>query len=447
MPLSVLAALVGFFRERPAAPRLTDPARIAREYRRWRARMLFGSTAGYGLYYFTRKNISVALPLLGARGHSNSTLGLIGSLHYVAYAVGKLGFGLLADRVDPRRFMTVGLALSGLCCLGFGLSSSALAFGLFWCWNGVFQSTGVPCAKICTRWFSVSERGTKWAIWNISHQAGGGAVLVLAGQLATRFGWRGTFIGPALIALGGAIFCAVILRDRPEAMGLPPVDVYRNDPEVPAAAGAAVEPARSFGRLLVERVLLNPRLLLLALGSMCVYVVRFGTLDWAPKYLVEVKHHAIDQAGWVSSLIEFVGVPGMLLAGWISDRFFAARRAPISVVYLLLLGLATYGFHRVPVGHAWLDAAAVGAIGFFTYGPQMLLAGVGAADVCGAEVAAAAVGVTGLMSYVGAMLSSLLTGRLIDSHGWGAAFALWIGCALLGALLVAPLWRSRGRRR
>ena len=31
--------------------------------------------------------------------------------------------------------------------------------------------------------------------------------------------------------------------------------------------------------------------------------------------------------------------------------------------------------------------------------------------------------------------------------GWGGAFALWIGCSLLGALLILPLWRSRGRTR
>jgi len=297
------------------------------------------------------------------------------------------------------------------------------------------------------RWFSVSERGTKWALWNISHQAGGGVILVLAGLFAAHFGWRGAFLGPALLCLGGALFILAFLRDRPEELGLPPIAEYRNDPEVRGRESSQVEAGMSFARLVVRRVLLNPQLMLVACGSMCVYVVRYGTLDWAPKFLAEVKHQPIEWAGGLSSLIEFVGIPGMLLAGWISDRYFDARRAPVCLFYLLLLAGATLLFYFVPSQDRTLAAVAVGAIGFFTYGPQMLLAGVAPADTCGHEVASAAVGVTGLMSYAGAVAASLGTGALVDRYGWRGGFALWIACALLGAVLMLPLWRLRGRSR
>jgi sugar phosphate permease len=443
-----LHALIEFFRERPAAPPLEDPGEVDRRYRRLRTRMLWGSIVAYGLYYFTRKNISVALPLLSRDlGYSNRQLGVLGSLLYVSYAVSKASFGLLADRVDPRRFMTVGLTLSALINICFGLSTALFTLGAFWFVNGIFHATGAPpSAKICVRWFSVSERGTKWGLWNISHQAGGGLILVIAGAFASLFGWRAAFLGPALICIAGALFILLVLRDRPESLGLPPIEVYRDDPEIEEGKKQGAE-ASSFSRLFVRRVLLNPQLLLIALGSMCVYVVRYGTLDWTTKYLVEVKGQKIARAGPISSLIEFVGIPGMLLAGLISDRFFDARRAPICVFYMLGLAAACGGFYFVPGGHDLLDAVAVSAIGFFTYGPQMLLAGVAAADACGAQVAAAAVGITGLMSYIGAIISSLGTGVLIDSYGWGGAFLLWIGCSVIGALLILPLWRTRGRTR
>jgi sugar phosphate permease len=51
------------------------------------------------------------------------------------------------------------------------------------------------------------------------------------------------------------------------------------------------------------------------------------------------------------------------------------------------------------------------------------------------------------MSYIGAIISSLGTGTLIDRHGWGAAFTLWAAAALVGALILIPLWRQRGRTR
>lgn len=440
--------LIDFFRERPAVPPIADPAEVDRRYRRLRSRMLWGSIIAYGLYYFARKNISVALPLLSRDlGYTNKQLGVLGSLLYVSYAVSKASFGFLGDRVDPRRFMAVGLTISALLNIGFGLSTSLFALGAFWLLNGVFQATGAPpSAKICVRWYSVSERGTKWGLWNISHQAGGGLILVIAGGFASLFGWRGAFLGPALICIAGALFIALVIRDRPESLGLPPIELYRDDPEARGTDDSQVE-QQSFGSLVLRRVLLNPQLMLIALGSMCVYVVRYGTLDWTTKYLVEVKKQKIARASTISSLIEFVGIPGMLLAGLASDRLFDARRAPICVFYLLGLAAAVAAFYFVPGGHDVLDAVAVSAIGFFTYGPQMLLAGVAAADACGAQVAAAAVGITGLMSYIGAIISSLGTGVLIDRFGWGGAFALWIGCSLLGALLILPLWRSRGRTR
>ncbi len=440
--------LIDFFREPPAAKRIEDKAELDATYRHWRRRMLYSSLIAYGLFYFTRKNISVALPLLSEElGFTNSELGVLGSLLYISYAISKGCFGLVGDRVDPRRFMAVGLACSAVVNILFSLSTSLVAFGIFWFMNGMVQAMGAPpCAKICVRWFSISERGTKWGIWNISHQAGGGIILILAGFFARWFGWQAVFIGPAIICLLGVFFIVNRLRDRPEQLGLPPIEEYRDDPEV-AEGEMDEDEGLTYWQLVVRRVLTNPNLLLLATASMFLYIVRYGTLDWGTKYLVEVRGHDVAWAGALTSLVEFLGIPGMLLAGWLTDKVFGARRAPVCLISLVLLAAATTAFYYVPDGQPWLDAAALMAIGFFTYGPQMLLAGVAAADTCGARVAAAAVGVTGVFSYAGAIVSSIGTGYAVDTWGWGGGFSLWIGCALMGALLLVPLWNARGRQR
>lgn len=442
-----LRALVTFFRQPPAAEPLQDPAQVSSTYRLWRSRMLVSSLIGYGLFYFCRKNISVALPLLAEElGYSNIQLGVLGSLLYVSYAVAKGSFGLVCDRVDPRRFMAVGLGVSALLNLAFGSVTALWAFGLIWFLNGVVQAMGAPpCAKICARWFSVGERGTMWSIWNISHQAGGGIILVLAAWLAQVYGWRAAFWGPAAICLVGVGFIVWRLRDRPEQFGLPPIEVYRDDPE--HDEGSEEEQQLTFFQLVLRRVLTNRYLLLLALSSTCVYVVRYGTLDWATKYLVETKGMGVAAAGGLTSLIEFFGIPGMLLAGFVSDRLFDARRGPVCVISMAALAGSIVLLYLVPPGHPVLDGAALAAIGFFTYGPQCLLAGVAAADTCGAQVAAAAVGITGTFSYAGAIISSAGTGALVDRYGWAGGFSLWVGCALLCVLLLLPLWGSRGRRR
>lgn len=437
----MLRRILALFAEAPLVAPLADSELVAARYRRTRTRVLFGSMVAYGLFYFCRKNLSIALPLLSRDlGYSNVELGLLGSALYVTYGISKFGSGLLADRAHPRAFMLVGLLLSAAVNICFGLSSSLVVFAALWAVNGVLQSTGAPAsAKILATWFSAHERGTKTAIWNISHQGGGGLVLIVAGLFAAEFGWRGAFIGPALLAIVGGLLVARFLRDRPESEGLPPIEVYCHETQAHGDASEQTLPAR---QLIVRYVLCNRRVWLVALASCCTYVVRYGALDWSPKYLAEVRHVSIGGAGLLSSLLEIVGIPGALLCGWLSDRVFATRRAPVVLISLVLLAGSVLLLYLVPGGHPGLDALLLGCIGFFTYGPQMLLAGVSPVDVSSRRVAAAAVGFTGLVSYVGATVSSALTGVLLDTSGWAAAFHFWAAAALAGALLCIPLWRE-----
>ena len=246
-------------------------------------------------------------------------------------------------------------------------------------------------------------------------------------------------IVPALVALCGAFVVLPFLHDRPESHGLPPIEEWRPE-ESPAPSPDDHAPFRS---LVVWRVLLNPRVLTIAAASFCTYVVRYGALQWAPKYLMTVRGLDPAVAGRASSLLEFLGIPGALLCGWLSDRA-GGRRAPVVFASLVLLALSTWGLFRVPNGHAWLDLFFLGAIGFFTYGPQMLLAGVAPVDMSSKRVAAAAVGFTGFVSYFGASVSSYVTGRLPP---WEARFDFWAVTALVGALLCIPLWYAAPVRR
>jgi sugar phosphate permease len=85
------------FEPTPAAPViLTEPAEIQRTYRTWQWRVLVSSIIGYATFYFVRKNISVAMPIMEEDlGISKTGLGLFLSLHGVLYGVSKFGNGFL----------------------------------------------------------------------------------------------------------------------------------------------------------------------------------------------------------------------------------------------------------------------------------------------------------------------------------------------------------------
>ena len=417
-----------FLRAQPAsdAP-LTDPLEIEKSYSYWRVRTMVGMFVGYAIFYFCRKNLSAATPAMIAElGYSKTEIGSIWSCLYLTYGVSKMVNGVVGDRANPRYFMAIGLFLSALTNILFGMSSSLAVFGFFWALNGWFQGMGwPPCARLLTHWYSQNERGTYWGIWNTAHQIGGGLILVLGGYLTETWGWRSSFLIPSVIAILTSLFLVERLRDTPESLGLPPIEKYRND--LPASG-------LSKSKASFRTVIRNRKIWFLSLANFFVYLVRFGAMDWAPTFLVDVKHSSIGGATLKTAAFEFVGIAGALAAGWISDRVFKGRRAWVNVIYMVLLAFVVLEFWMIPEGYPVLDALALSAVGFLVYGPQMLV-GVAAADLGGKEAAASATGFTGLFGYLGSIVSGVGTGWVVDHWGWSGGFIFFFASALLGAAL------------
>jgi sugar phosphate permease len=251
---------------------MNSRAEIQDQFRYWRKRLLISTIAGYALFHFVRKNLSVAMPAM-EQGLSigKAQLGLFLTLHGVLYGVSRFANGFLADRVSARWLMPAGLALCGVLNLLFGVSSTVLALGLVWTFNGWFQGMGFPpCTRIMTHWFSPKELVTKMSVWNSSHSLGAGMVVVLCGYLVTH-NWRWCFYVPGVLALGGAALLAMALRDTPESMGLPPV------------AGILDGGGSAEGRGTSRLVFRNRYIWILSLGHFFVYVVRYVILDWGPR--------------------------------------------------------------------------------------------------------------------------------------------------------------------
>ena len=127
--------------------------------------------------------------------------------------------------------------------------------------------------------------------------------------------------------------------------------------------------------------------------------------SWGPKYLQESKGFTIGQSSQAGAAFEIVGIFGAYGAGWLSDRTFRGRRGPVSVIFMLLLTATVLGLLRVPAGNFPAMVGVFSLLGFFVYGPQLLVA-VAAADFATKQASATAVGLTGLFGYIGASVCS-----------------------------------------
>lgn len=423
----------------PSQEPLTDSAEINKKYRQWRWRMLYSLFIGYAVFYFVRKNLSAATPgLIDEFEFSKTQIGFLWSGLYLVYGFGKFANGLLGDRANPRYFMAIGLFFSALMNVFFGLSSSIVALGIFWTLNGWFQSMGwPPCARSLTHWYSTSERGTFWGLWNASHQIGGAVILALAGWLTAHYGWRSSFIVPAGIAFVIVFFLVYRLRDTPQSLGLPTIEDFKNEPAIYSANAKQL----TTKEILFEYVLNKRQIWFLALGNFFVYIVRYGAMDWAPTYLVETKGSDISSAAYKVAGFEVTGIVGAIAAGYISDKIFKGHRAPINILYMLLLAVSLYLFWQLPPGHSLREALILGLMGFLVYGPQMLV-GVAAADIATSRAAATATGFTGIGGYLGGIVSGVGAGWIVDNYGWDGGLIFFIACAVVGALCFLFTWRK-----
>lgn len=427
------------------APRITAESEVRATYRRFRVRQLVLTFIGYAVFYFVRKNIPVALPAMQRQlGVSRANLGLYLTLHDLLYGVSKFANGVLGDRVNARYFMATGLALSALTNVVFGSSTGLYILGAVWMLNGWFQGMGFPpCARVLSHWFSPRERGTKWGLWNTSHQVGAAGILVLAGYAIDRFGsWRAAFLLPAAIALGVSAMLAVMLRDTPGSLGLPPVEQYTG--EAPRTAHAPAEPhsPAEYRRVLREKVFGNPYIWLICVGNFFVYVARYAVLNWAPSYLQQARGVSVRGAGWMTAGFEVAGLVGSLAAGVATDRFLRGRRAPVCVAYMLAAIVLIYLFWRVPPGNTVSAAALLAAIGFAVYGPQFLV-GVMTADLVPKNAAAAAIGLTGIFGYTSGVISGYGLGWVVDHYGWDGGFRVLLACTVAGTVPFALVWNAR----
>src|SRR5687767_7580160 len=187
-----------FYAPPPPAPR-RGPEEISRLYPWYRWRALEATFIGYAMYYLVRNNLSVvALDVQNSLGYSKAMIGHILAITALSYGVSKFLMGSVSDRSDPRKFMAAGLLLSAICNFWFGASSNYNAHLALWALNGFVQGMGwPPCGRVMGHWFSESERGLTFSIWNTSHNVGGGIADWLAAWAVDTFGgWQYAFYVP-----------------------------------------------------------------------------------------------------------------------------------------------------------------------------------------------------------------------------------------------------------
>ena len=161
----------------------------SKKYTYWQWRTIVCLMIGYALFYFVRKNLSMAIPAMEAQlGISKVQLGIFMTLNGIIYGTSRFVNGYLVDRFSRRKIMSLGLLLSVIVNLVIAFSPQmngvmhlldtegkatlglVYLIGGLWLVNGYLQGMGVPpCVSLLSHWIRPKELPTKQAIWNTSH--------------------------------------------------------------------------------------------------------------------------------------------------------------------------------------------------------------------------------------------------------------------------------------
>ena len=443
--------ILKFFSTGADLPEMSDRAQVDNLFKKHRFRVMLAITLGYGLIYTCRLALGVVKkPLIDAGVFSPADLGLIGSALFYAYAIGKLTNGFLADHANMKRFLAFAFLMTALCNLAMGFVTTLWLAVVLWGLNGWFQSFGAPGGVVAmTHWFSNRERGRAYGVWSTAHSIGEGLTFLVVGVAVSLFGWRWGFWGPGIIGLATALGCFLLIQDRPATLGLPNVNDWKQD-----RYDQDNKPGMKSVLALQLSILKIPAIWVLCLASATTYITRYAINSWGILYLQEARGFSLPAAGTLLMTSTLAGIAGALAFGFISDKWFGARRPPANLLFgvLELAGLCLFFFgpSTMPVMILSMLLFGMGLTGLVTS-----LGGLFAVDIAPKRVAGAAMGVIGIFSYIGAAVQEHVSGNLIErgmqvvdgvrSYDFGPVIWFWIGSSVVSMLLAASLWRTRLR--
>jgi OPA family glycerol-3-phosphate transporter-like MFS transporter len=424
-------------------------------WKSWQVRTFVTIWLTYGSFYLCRANMSFALPGLGTEfGLSKTLLGLLGTCLFVMYSLGQFVNGQLGDKFGARKLVFVGMIGSALLNIIFSFSTAFGFMMVVWGLNGYFQSMGwSPQVKTMANWFTVAQRGKWMGLMGSCYQIGNALSWLLASYLAANYGWRSLFWVPAILFLISSIHFVIRLRNAPEEVGLPPIEQLRKiaageiieskatlDPTAAPVCHVTEDKHMGFGYT-VKVCVTNPRIWGVSVAFFCLDIIRYGFFYWAPVFLIEVQGASISSAGLTVAVLPIAGSAGAIFCGWATGRFFENRRAPVICLCLFGLAIFSYLFYYAEPGAWKLSLFYLAVIGFCTYGSHVLMVGHAAQDFAGRKAAASAAGFIDGFGYIGAAMTGVFTGWLVDNYSWTAGFWYWIIAALVAAFIMLALWR------
>lgn len=380
------------------------------------------------LNYIDRQTLSIMARTIQNELHiSDSGYAFVVEMFLLAYMLGFLTVGWIADRLGVRRSMTLFVGWWSISDMLTGLATSLRSLGTTRFLLGIGEAGFYTVApKVVSEWFSPSERGLAVGIYTAGATIGATLAPPLLAWLTLSAGWRRAFY---LTGSLGLLWC------------LPWLWIVKNSRRtvpVPSAAG-------SFGWIR-ERGGLRGDVLLLLLARTFTDPVFTFVLFWFPKYLTDVERMSLTQLGRIAWVVYFAADLGSLLGGFFSGLLIRRGMEPARARQIVMTGAACFIPLSFAVPYVRSQGAVIILISAVAFGHVIWMVTLTtlAVDIVPETSLGSIFGIISVGSGLGGMLATSIIGYMVSHHSYNPVFRCM---AILHPLALLLIWRVGKARR
>jgi MFS family permease len=239
-------------------------------------------------------------------GFSDFQAGLLDTAIIVAALLVAIPAGLLADRVDRRRFIAGTFVVwSALVAVTGSVRSYGQLLGMR-VLLGAGDAINDPAGQsLLADYYPPERRGRVYGIHRVTPVVGAALGLGLGAALGSLFGWR---VAVAALAVPGVLAALLVARLREPARGASDVAVAQVPDALPV-------------REALRRVLAVPSLRALVLATALTSGALSAIAFWGVVYFQRAAGLSLAQAGAIAGVpVLFGALGGSLAGGWLVDR-------------------------------------------------------------------------------------------------------------------------------
>ena len=299
------------------------PASKQTQFSRWRWIIFASLFVGWSFYYFSRKALPSSMPaLIKHGGFSKDDIGMIASSFAASYGFSKFFGTFILDYIGARVMFSIGLGLSGICCVLFPLTNNVFICSTIWLIFGIAQGFGWnPCAKLLKEWYTPSQMGTWWSILSSAANVAGAISPVLFTYMLSKTSWQSMYFLTGVITSSLGIVVLLTIKNSPSDVGIhTSFGSSKKEADIPKREGD--DKAHNWHYVFFEKDLWIAGTIYAIL-----YLLKASLVDWSQLYFIQVAKRPETAAAACVSMMQFGGMLGNLVMGYISDFFLT----PVSV--------------------------------------------------------------------------------------------------------------------